>query len=241
MRTLLLIACAALPLVACGGAADDTEGAASSSDALTWPARDQWVDFDQVLASPIFPTLGSTPVANGSVVDTAYTGYGVTLSCVVCTSGHAFARALSNANNGVSLVDPQTSVLPYFDARNGAVIATFNTGRSWVSIDAAPVLPPEFKGTPVSMPWIEAYDANGNFLAKTLYPIAYGQPGYGDAHTLTVSSGSASIKSVRFSSRYVSGTPPVYGTFDNLRFNGDPIVLTPIAREPGYPTRLLVP
>jgi len=236
MRNLLLIACAALPLVACGAAVEPSEDTASSSDALV---QDQWVDFDQVWKAPMFPSLGSTPVANGSVVDTAYTGYGVTFSCVACTSGHAYARLLNNGTNGVSLIDPQSSFLPYFDSRFGAVTATFNTGRSWVSIDAAPVLPPEYVGTPVGMPWLEAYDANGNFITKTLYSIAYGQPGYGNAQTLTVSSASASIKTVRFSSRFVNGTPPVYGTFDNLRFNGDPLVRVPIQRDPIYPIRLV--
>lgn len=233
MKRLLLLAFTALPLIACGGSIDEAEESASTSAELTLPATDRLVDFDQVLTSPAFPSFGSTPVAAGSIVDTRYTaGYGVTFSCVSCTSGHAFARPISSGSNGVSLIDPASSFLPFFDARNGAVKAEFATPRSWVSIDARPVLAPEFAGTPVGMPWLEAYDSNGNFLSKMLYPITFGQTGWGSVQTLTVSSTTAAIKFVRFSSRAVAGTPPVYGEFDNLRFNGDLLVLVPVEKPP---------
>jgi hypothetical protein len=239
MKRLLLLALAALPLVACGGAVDEAEDSASSNAELTLPASDRLIDFDQVLSVPAFPSFGSTPVVNGSIVDGSYTGgYGVTFSCVSCTSGHAFARVISSGNNGVTLIDPASSFLPFFDARNGALKAEFSTPRSWVSIEARPVLAPEFAGTPVGMPWLEAYDSNGTFLSKTLYPITFGQAGWGSVQTLTVSSTTAAIKFVRFSSRAVAGTPPVYGEFDNLRFNGDPLVLVPVEKPP---IRRLIP
>ncbi len=95
------------------------------------------------------------------------------------------------------------------------------------------MLPPEYAGTPTNLPWLEAYDANGNKLGETLYPIAYGQSGYGNAQTLTFTASSAVIKTVRFSSQHSSG-PAVYGTFDNLRANG--VILIP--RQ--VPPRLLV-
>lgn len=221
MRNLLLVAGAVLPLMACAGSVDDSETTAVQGEELTLPRLTTVVDFDQV---------GGAAIANGSVVDTTYAAYNVTFGCAVCSSGHAYARAIGNGTQGVSLIDPQASILPFFDARDGAVTATFNTPRTWVSIDAAPVLPPEFAGTPTNMPWIEAFDANGNYLSETLYSTAYGQPGYGDAQTLTVSASSAVIKSVRFSSRHSSG-PAVYGTFDNLRFNGD-LILIPHPRFP---------
>ncbi|HTQ03572.1 MAG TPA: hypothetical protein VMI54_06935 [Polyangiaceae bacterium] len=225
MKKLLVIACSALPfVVGCAGAVDDGEQTAQQSDAVNVISHDVLVDFDEV---------NGTPIPNNSIVDTTYAANGVTFSCVVCTSGHAYARALGNGTQGVSLIDPNASILPFFDARDGAVTATFNTPRNWVSIDAAPVLPPEFVGTPTNMPWIEAYDASGNLLTKTLYPIAYGQAGYGTEQTLTVSS-PGNIKTVRFSSRHDSG-PAVYGTFDNLRFNGD-LILIPLP-----PPRLHLP
>ena len=232
MNRVLLLAICALPLVACGAAVDGADEAASTSSELILPAVDGLVDFDQVLAAPAFPSFGATPVAANSIVDTSYTGYGVTFSCVSCATGHAYARPISSGSNGVSLIDPSSSILPFFDARSGALKAEFSTARSWVSIDARPVLPPEYVGTPVGMPWLEAYDANGTLLAKTLYPFSYGQAGWGSMQTLVVSASSAAIKYVRFSSRAVAGTPPVYGEFDNLRYNGDPLVLVPIEKPP---------
>ena len=184
------------------------------------------LDFDQV---------GGTAVPNNSIVDTTYNGNGVTFSCIVCASGHAFARALGTGTQGVSLIDPAASILPFFDARDGAVTATFANPRSWVSIDAAPVLPPEYVGTPTNLPWIEAYDANGNKLGETLYPINFGQTGYGSMQTLTVTASTSVIKTVRFSSQHSSG-PAVYGEFDNLRFGID-IIFVP--RQ--VPPHLLLP
>lgn len=220
MRNILLVACAALPLMACAGAVDESETTGEQGEAMTLPRATALIDFDQV---------GGTAVAADSIVDTTYNGMGVTFGCVVCASGHAYARSIVNATQGISLISPQASILPFFDARDGAVTATFNSPRTWVSIDAAPVLPPEYLGTPTNMPWIEAFDANGNYLSETLYSIAYGQPGYGNPQTLTVSASSAVIKTVRFSSRHSSG-PAVYGTFDNLRFNTDLIIKLPPPR-----------
>lgn len=224
MKKLLLIACTALPLLACAGNVADTEDVAQQRDDVIVIPRTVLVDFDQV---------NGTAVPNNSAVDTTYGASGVTLSCIVCASGHAYARALGSGTQGVSLVDPQSSILPFFDARDGAVTATFTTPRNWVSIDAAPVLPPEYLGTPTNLPWIEAYDVNGTKLGETLYPLAYNQAGYGSMQTLTVSSPNA-IKTVRFSSQHSSG-PAVYGMFDNLRFNGDPIILNPIPLPLPYP------
>jgi hypothetical protein len=217
MKNLALIACAALPLFACAGAVDEGGNAAQQSDAVNLAGLQLLVDFDQV---------NGTAVPNNSVVDTTYSGSGVTFSCIVCASGHAYARALGTGTQGVSLIDPQASILPFFDARDGAVTATFNDAKNWASIDAAPVLPPEFSGTPTNLPWLEAYDANGNKLGEALYPIAYGQTGYGTPQTLTVNVGSATIKTVRFSSQHSSG-PAVYGTFDNLRANGISVIFVP--------------
>lgn len=220
MRNLLLIACVALPLVACAGAVDQTDNGstAEQKDDLSYVLPDGLADFDQV---------NGTPIANNSIVDTTYTGIHVTLSCIVCASGHAYARTITTGSQGVSLINPQTSSLPFFDARDGAVTATFNTPRTWVSIDAAPVLPPEWVTPPTNLPWLEAYDVNGNKLGEALYPINYGQPNYGTMQTLKIATAPfAQIKTVRFSSQHNSGTS-VYGEFDNLRFNGDLVYVPP--------------
>ena len=72
-----------------------------------------------------------------------------------------------------------------------------------VAIDALPLPTPETLGMPVTnQPFLEAYGEGDQYLGKVLYPIAYGSPGYGSWQTLTFSSPTANIRSVRFSSQY---------------------------------------
>jgi hypothetical protein len=134
---------------------------------------------------------------------------------VVCTSGHTYSRS-QGGSLGVSLF-PAPTAWPYggaYDARAGAVEATFDTARSWVSIEATALQALEGFGTPTAKPWIEAYDANGVLVART-----YHSGTIGARENLVVS---GSIKRVRFSSQYHgTSVPAVYGAFDNLRFNAD--------------------
>jgi hypothetical protein len=174
------------------------------------------VDFDS--ATYRSPLLGPVTVyfGEGEVMDGAYAHLGVNFRCVVCTSGHAYARN-QGGSMGVSLF-PHPQAWPYggaFDARFGAVEATFDTPRSWVSIEAMAVQSLEGLGASTAKPWIEAYDANGALVARTYHTgTAWAR------ETLVVS---GSIKRVRFSSQYHgAAVPPIYGAFDNLRFNADP-------------------
>lgn len=210
-----LLTLAALSLAACGGAPEDRNPTGTNDSELQFPSS-ALINFDQATFNS--PQLGLITyyLSDGALVDTTYSG--VTFNCIVCSSGHAYARYSTGfGSNGVSLFAPPT--LPFYDARFGAVQATFATTKRWVSIDARAVLPPEYAGTPVAKPWIEAYDANGAFLTRAYYPLNYGDPGYGSVQTLTVSTSSALIKSVRFSSQHFSSSPSVYGEFDNLRYN----------------------
>lgn len=243
MKKVLLIALTALPLVACVGPVDEASNGdggadvASTEEALL--GADRHVDFDQVFAAPEFPVFGSTPVADGTVVDNSYAGYGVTFSCSgnACASASVFARQSSSGSNVVS-VFPSGGGLPMFDVRWGVVRAEFATPRNWVSIDAKPVLPPEYWGKPVAKPYLQAYDENQNPIgAAVQYPWSHGHASWGRAETLTVVATSVKIKSVRFSSENIAGTPAVYGEFDNLRFNGDP----PVVYEPRPRPIRLVP
>ncbi|HYP89119.1 MAG TPA: hypothetical protein VEQ59_13225, partial [Polyangiaceae bacterium] len=106
--------------------------------------------------------------------------------------------------------------LSIFDARYGALEASFSQSKSTVSIDAQAVVFPEQLSTPVARPFIEAYDAAGNLLTRTHYP-AYGSAGFGSWQTLTVSA--SGIRRVRFSSQAPGTSTPVYGSFDNLQFH----------------------
>jgi len=169
------------------------------------------IDFD------ITPT--GLPITDATVVNTTYQSWGVTLSSIYCSASgcapaSAFARGSSgkNGTNNVSLFQTGLSI---FDARYGAVEASFNQAKSSVSIDAQAVVFPEQLSTPVARPFIEAYDAAGSLLTRTYYP-AYGTPGFGSWQTLTVNA--AGIRRVRFSSQAPGGTTPVYGSFDNLQF-----------------------
>lgn len=164
-------------------------------------------------------TPSGIPLADASVVNTTYQSWGVTLSSISCSSSgcapaSAFARrsAGRNGTNSVSLFQTGLSI---FDARYGAVEASFSQGKSTVSIDAQAVVFPESLSTPVARPFIEAYDAAGNLLTRSYYP-AYGSAEFGSWQTLTVNA--AGIRRVRFSSQAPGGTTPVYGSFDNLQF-----------------------
>jgi hypothetical protein len=221
-----MVALAALSLsltvAACEGMPEEapqpttTESGALSSLQVNPPIK-------QPLPSSVTIDFDNAPggtVAPGSIVDASYTSVGVTFSCVACTSGHAFALSAAAGGNAVSLFAPPS--VPFFDARYGAVRATFATPRRWVSIEATPVLPPEWLTTPVAKPWLEAFDANNNLIGSVqYYPFGYGDVGWGTAQTITVTSTSANIAYVQFSSQAPGSGTPVYGQFDNLRFNTD--------------------
>ncbi len=169
-------------------------------------------------------------VPNGTIIDTQYTALGVTFDCVVCASDHAFARTSVAASppNVVTLVapfdpsNPNSSVLTLFGASMGAVTAAFSTPQKSVSIDAAAIPPAEFLTTPLNKPFLEAYSDTAqlpaNFLGSVLYPLNFGDSGYGGYQTLSFTSPTNNILSVRFSSQLSQPGPAVFGNFDNLNF-----------------------
>ncbi|HEY6726845.1 MAG TPA: hypothetical protein VI197_22585 [Polyangiaceae bacterium] len=238
MQKVLMIALSAVPFVACVGTTGDVEGGDDFEGTETVGTVEQelrtpdyLVDFDQVQNQPIFFATGSTPVASGSIVDTAYAGYGVTFSCVTasrayastsCTAGNVYAR-LSGGSNVVA-PHPQ---LQSFDVRFGVLQASFANPKDWVMIDVTPIKHPEHIGNTLAAPWIAAYDANDQWIATTQYPVLYPNTGWDQPRTLSINAGSARIKYVRFSSSYYSSMANVGGKFDNLQFNGDE--LRPVA------------
>jgi hypothetical protein len=222
-----LVALAVLPLAlifaACEGAPDTDVETVSGAISLPGgvPTRQipistsTLVDFDN---SP------SGAVAAGTMVDTLYTSRGVTFSCVSCSSGgHAYALAAAVGNNAVSLFAPPSAAA--FDARYGAVKAAFASPPSSVSIQATAVPTVEYTMNPIAKPFLEAFDASDNLIAKVYYQPNYGDANYGTPQTLTVSSNSASIAYVLFSSQAPGSGTPVYGLFDNLRFYTGPVLI----------------
>lgn len=238
---LLLTLLASIPLGGCAMAPADGEGgseeqSSSATEPLMYyvsnPAPTV-IDFDRDPAQ--------AAIADGTTVDATYASAGVSFTCVVCTSGHAFARAPGRAGNGVSVF--ASPAVPWYDSRYGAVRADFTTPRSWVSIDVLAILPPEYAGTPVARPWFEAYNASGQLIGSTVYYPSYGTTGFGQWQTLRIDDPSGSIKYVRFSSQHFSSSPSVYAAFDNLTFNTDPywVNLVPIQKPPVIKPVLLQP
>jgi hypothetical protein len=209
-------------VAACEGLPEDgSEPTTTEQSAISSPLVG--VPIKQPLPTSVTIDFDNSPggaVASGSIVDSTYASLGVTFTCVVCSSGHAFALLAATGGNAVSVFAPPS--VPVFDARYGAVRATFATPRRWVSIEATAVLPPEWLTPPTAKPWLEAFDANNNLVGSVqYYPLNYGDAGYGTARTLTVTSTSANIAYVQFSSQAPGSGTPVYGQFDNLRFNTD--------------------
>ncbi len=159
---------------------------------------------------------------DGTVINTRYPG--VTFSNPV--GGNIFARsgfgAAPSSPNVASVIG---AGFPQFNACLGAVDATFATPVGSVSIDARPSAPVEFLGALTRRPFLQAFDASGALLTTVLYagPLPTGGGAVGPTETLSFISTGNNISRVRFSTQTpgcpVATTPPVYGFFDNLRFD----------------------
>jgi hypothetical protein len=220
MKRFILLA--ALPLSACVAAPVESDTGSTQEAMSLWNTTR--INFD---TDP-----NGAAIADGTVVDNTYASLGVTLSAIYCGNGScvpasAYARVPGNAsNNGVSLFN---TGFPYFDARWGAVEATFASAVSVVSIDAYAV---EFvealTNGPTGSPFLEAYDAAGTFLGRVNAPIVMGV-----WQTITFTSPTNNIKRVRFSS---PGNPApgdhIYATFDNLVASVPMVRIGPIDQPP---------
>ena len=239
-HTALVVLLASISLGGCAmtpaEAGDSGEESSSTTEPLMWYVSNPdptVIDFDRDPAQ--------APIADGTTVDATYSSLGVNFGCIVCSSGHAFARSPGRTGNGVSLI--ASPILPLFDARAGAVRAEFTTPRKWVSIDVLAVLPVEYKGTPIARPWLEAYNSAGTKIGSAVYYPSYGSAGFGQWQTLRIDDPNGDIRAVRLSSQAGGGTPSVYGVFDNLTFNTDPywIDVKPIQKPIIFKPILLTP
>ena len=193
-------------------------------------------------------------VPNGTVIDNAYPG--VTFGCVACGSGHAYARdmnafgssAAATEPNVITLIgspgsaDTNASSVTSFNAKYGAVTVFFATPQRTVRVQARPQLPLEYFGQGLNKPFLEAYSStvqnSSTFLGRVLYPLNYGSGGYCDTQgggcggpwqTLTFTSSSDNILSLRLSSQQSQGGPNVFADFDNLVFEVTP---APVLAQP---------
>src|SRR5882672_10240084 len=193
-------------------------------------------------------------VPNGTVIDNSYPG--VTFGCVACTSGHAYARDMNTFGsttaatepNVITLIDPGASSVTSFNASYGAVTVVFATPQRTVSVQARPQLPLEYFGQGLNKPYLEAYSSttqnSSTFLGRVLYPLNYGSGGYCDTQsggcggpwqTLTFTSSSDNILSLRLSSQQSQGGPNVFADFDNLVFEVSEYVWSTLALLAGEP------
>lgn len=179
--------------------------------------------FGVLAAEPAAATVISFDnVGDGTAIDLAYTGLGVTFNNPV--GGNIYARSSSIAASSPNVVSVfQTGFFGAFDARDGAVEAVFSSGQRQVSIDSAIVRLPEGLGTPANFPKLEVYSTLGTLIAVVNWnfalipqPPAGGITGY---QTLSFTSGSDDIGRVRFFSGQPGGSPSNFGVFDNLSFN----------------------
>ena len=187
----------------------------------------------------ILPTLiNFDDVADGTVIDTHYSNKGVTFSAVSdmpASTWSAVARSWTaeSSPNVISIVGP--TGVPFFDASLGGIQANFSSPQRWVSISAKPVTLAEDIGQTFShKPYIEGFDAQGDFIGGliTYYGPSHGDQNWGTWQKLILSSTSANISAVRFSSQYANSPPHVFALFDDFRFS-DRIPPVPLGPQIG--------
>jgi len=172
-------------------------------------------------------------VASGTVIDTAYTGSGVTFSSnagsVYASDGYDTSDADSPPNVITISKPPQAAG---FDESGGWIRANFTTPQLFVSIDAHPIFSgddPKKAGT--NTPYLKIFgvpivlpppinQGPAPLLAWFNFPLSSMDPNYQSWHTISYVSLSPTpnIGSVVFSSSHSGTGEPVYALFDRLRF-----------------------
>jgi CSLREA domain-containing protein len=190
-------------------------------------AGDNTVDFANVSVSRNI--LDFDDVASGTKINTYYAGVTFTNPLggnVFAKSGLGFAPSPTN----VICITNGGPIFPFFDAPLGAVDATFTTHMRTVSIDVRPVSQVADHTDPTAArPYLQAFDASGNLLNTVYYAGTLPQGccnEVGAIETLTITSPSANIARVRFTSQQPVSGVHTYGLFDNLRYDDGYYYLT---------------
>jgi len=181
------------------------------------------------VTKPLCTILTFDSVSDGTFIDNFYPG--VTFYSLQTTSsprGHVYARSWLTTNNVLSV---WPTGMPIFDATvyhpypttgpydgGGYVLAEFSSNVSSVSVDATPV--PHAgngPGIPSQRPFLQAFDANGHYLATGYDPLNEGDLNYDLPYTITVSA--TGIRMIAMSTQATGwGDPAVSGVFDNLKY-----------------------
>jgi hypothetical protein len=180
-------------------------------------------------------TINFDDVPDGTAIDTQYSNKGVTFASVTDqppSTWSAFARSWSTAQSQPNVISVNAAPHdPFFDAYIGGIQATFASPQRWISISARPVTIAEDIGQQFThKPYIEGFDAQGNYLQIAYYGPSYGDTEWGRWKPLILISTSANIASVRFSSQYHGDPPHVFALFDYLQFSDR---IPPIPLGPG--------
>ncbi|MFZ2972221.1 hypothetical protein [Ferribacterium limneticum] len=170
-------------------------------------------------------TITFDDVPSGTAVDSTYAGSGVTLASVTYPprTWSAFAKEMpwgggQSGKNVLTIIEADPSY-PWFDARYGALEATFSQLQQSVSVWAYAMNSSEGAGNADNRPFMEAYDSTGKYLGKVLTQLGVHDANFlGHWHPLSFSSTSRNIAKVRLSSQ-ANGLPWTYAAFDNLTFD----------------------
>lgn len=185
------------------------------------PLNPKFVNFN-------FTVINFDDVSDGTAIDSHYPG--VTFASVTNSPNpwSTFARQTGDALTPHNVVSLRQTGDPSFDARDGAIEATFATPQRYVCINACPLIDtgPENDTTKLGRPYLQWFDSQGNYMETQYYPLTLGQMGYGDWRPLILQPGPKVIAKVRFSCHPSDPKmAPVYGLFDRLVFT-DQIVPT---------------
>jgi subtilase family serine protease len=190
-------------------------------------------------------TINFDDASSGTVVDSRYSGLGVTFGCFngttpdnLCT-GHAVAAQFAGAESAPNVIALGNITLSavLIDERTGYLKASFSPPVNWVSIAAMPMLPPEYMGSTTNKPFLQAFNSSGQWLGTAEYT---GSVETGGWENLTITRPTNDISYIAFSSYHSGGGYAVYGAFDNLRFPAlapdlivQSIVTNPVTPAPG--------
>lgn len=170
--------------------------------------------------------LNFDDVADGTIIDTQHSG--VTLAAIKpgqTAKGHVYARKSWDKNNSTNVmsVQPPDIGLATFDDGTGWIEVSFASAVKSVAVDALALAWQDLRPV-TAKPYLEAYDANGNKLARVIYPASFGEPNWGTWLRLQYVASGAPIARVLIGSERLSNSSPVYGLFDQLSF---PMILRP--------------
>lgn len=178
-------------------------------------------------------TLNFDDVPSGTAIDSTYANSGVIFASVTYPprTWSTYARDLmsgSSSTNGKNVLTLHTAAgVPWFDARYGAIEATFSQAQKSVSIWAYAMNSSEGSGNADNRPFMEAYDSSGKLVGKVLTQLGVHDANfYGFWHPLSISSSSRNITKIRLSSQ-ANGLPWTYATFDNLTFEYNILLVRP--------------